>query len=435
MTLEQKAKRYDEISKEVKDFFNGKQKMYTDVTKTLEFLFPELCESEDEQIRKDIIKFIKKRDRSGCEYDYDKWIAWLEKQGNLMKALQISNSHIMELTEENFYLKEQLEKKSEQKLADKVESKFKIGDWVVCEVGELTSTLQITNIEKGYYWFCDDSYLPVVDKDCLHLWTIQDAKDGDVLAYVTDEEDLWIMIYWSLYEPYEGHVHYHALLVNDDFSNKGTCCICINDLKPATKEQRDTLFTKMKEAGYEWDAEKKELKKIHVIDEGKAEMDYCFTKMMNGEKVSSTWSEEDEEVNGEDYGIDGLWHAQRILEKTLGSVDGYQSDDGILDHKAAITAVKKLYKQQLAWSEEDEYIIEEIEAIIDAYVLEENNPKALIDWLKSLKDRYTWKPSNEQIYTLEHFVRSIGESGYASPYDNNTKLLYSLLEQLKKLKE
>ena len=45
-----------------------------------------------------------------------------------------------------------------------------------------------------------------------------------------------------------------------------------------------------------------------------------------------------------------------------------------------------------------------------------------------------WKPSDEQIDALEHFVRSIGESGYASPYDNNTKLLYSLLEQLKKLK-
>ena len=33
---------------------------------------------------------------------------------------------------------------------------------------------------------------------------------------------------------------------------------------PATKGQRDTLFAKMKEAGYEWDAEKKEVKKIDV---------------------------------------------------------------------------------------------------------------------------------------------------------------------------
>ena len=33
-------------------------------------------------------------------------------------------------------------------------------------------------------------------------------------------------------------------------------------IKPATKEQRDLLFHKMKEAGYEWDALNKELKKI-----------------------------------------------------------------------------------------------------------------------------------------------------------------------------
>ena len=33
---------------------------------------------------------------------------------------------------------------------------------------------------------------------------------------------------------------------------------------PATKEQRDLLFSKMKEAGYEWDSKKKELKKIEV---------------------------------------------------------------------------------------------------------------------------------------------------------------------------
>lgn len=57
-----------------------------------------------------------------------------------------------------------------------------------------------------------------------------------------------------------------------------------------------------------------------------------------------------------------------------------------------------------------------------------------IAWLeKQGEQKTTWKPTEEQIKTFEHFVRSIGESGYASPYENNTKLLYSLLEQLKKL--
>lgn len=40
----------------------------------------ETKEAENERIRKALIAFIKKRDRSGCDYDYDKWIAWLEKQ-------------------------------------------------------------------------------------------------------------------------------------------------------------------------------------------------------------------------------------------------------------------------------------------------------------------------------------------------------------------
>ena len=49
-------------------------------------------------------------------------------------------------------------------------------------------------------------------------------------------------------------------------------------------------------------------------------------------------------------------------------------------------------------------------------------------------EQTTWKPSDEQIGALEHFVRSIAESGFASPYDSNTKLVYSLLNDLKKLK-
>lgn len=46
-----------------------------------------------------------------------------------------------------------------------------------------------------------------------------------------------------------------------------------------------------------------------------------------------------------------------------------------------------------------------------------------------------WKPTIEQINALTHFIRSVGESGYASPYDNNTKLLYSLLTDLQVLQK
>ena len=207
----------------------------------LERLFPELKESEDERTRKEIVRFIRMEVED--EIVGNKWLAWLEKQG-----------------EQKPQGKSALEPIKEEKVdnANKVEPKFKVGDWIT----DGNITIQIEAIKNDCYLYCGDCALysiKTADK-VYHLWTINDAKDGDVLSYVTDEEDLWIMIYWSLYKPYEGHVHYHALLVNDYFSDKGTCCICIDDLKPATKEQRDLLFAKMKDSGYEWDADNKKLK-------------------------------------------------------------------------------------------------------------------------------------------------------------------------------
>lgn len=145
---------------------------------------------------------------------------------------------------------------------DKVEPKFKDGQWIVFN----GLTLYINEVVKGYYRTISKGGIPNsydwnID-NAARLWTIKDAKDGDVLSYETDEGDLWIMLYWSLYEPYEGHVHYHALLINDNFTNKGTCCICIDNLRPATKKQRELLFQKIKESGYEWLSDKKDLIKL-----------------------------------------------------------------------------------------------------------------------------------------------------------------------------
>ena len=256
-------------------------------------IFPELVESEDERVRKELIDYINRLTASPNYIDkYNAWISWLEKQG-------------------------------EQKPANKVEPKFKVGDWITDGyVGG-----QITSIEDNYpcYKIADfmggiNTSIPFSLQDNYHLWTIQDAKDGDVLAYVTDEEDLWIMIYRSLYEPYEGHVHYHALLVNDNFSDKGTCCICIDNLKPATKEQRDLLFKKMREAGYEWDVEKKEVKEI-------------------GQK--SAWSEEDE------------WKFSDILALLTGGVNCHYNTSDLLTW---FKVLKDRVQSQNTWKPSEEQI-------------------------------------------------------------------------------
>lgn len=314
----------------------------------IQSVFPELKESEDERIRNALIRFHK----STIDVDGIKGedvIAWLEKQGEQKPTLEDAAKAFLEALSETPYnntpiVEAQIITKqlliflsapksynpdaiNEQKPADKVYPKFKVGDWVVHDMSDGRKVIrQIINMtNKSYVLNGEDFntfYFNDLEND-YHLWTIQDAKDGDVL---TTSAGAFI---------YNGN--------NGGGSCPGSYC-GINTLGrfrtgvethwtgkpvfPATKEQRDALERAMTNAGYTFDFEKKELKKI-----------------------------DNEEVNGEDYGIDSLYHAQRILEKTLGSVDGYQSDDGILEHKCAITAVKKLYKQKPAWSEEDEVML------------------------------------------------------------------------------
>ena len=343
---------------------------------------------EDESIRKEIIALIKSQKEQQCHVDgavYDKMIDWLEKledyehikkdwlehikqswykegfidgkyssgeQGEQnvtneeIEAASIIHSEIVRnqsCIDEDFiagaqWLKRQnhiCNKDDEEKPADKVEPKFKVGDWIVNRLGNIwhidsfdAKNYQVTTT-KG-----EHNYFPINIQDRMHLWTIADAKPGDVLA--TEPIDAYPSPFVAIYKIRRpDYFNSYCLIRFDGKFYEADTGHSIENIYPATKEQRDLLFEKMHEARYEWDAEKKELRKI-----------------------------DNEEVNGEDYGIDGLWHAQRILEKTLGSVDGYQTDDGILAHKAAITAVKKLYyEQKLAWNEEDEKFINDINSL------------------------------------------------------------------------
>ena len=146
----------------------------------------------------------------------------------------------------------------------------------------------------------------------------------------------------------------------------------------------------MADAGYIFDFEKKELRNIEQKS---------VIKMKTPEESLGISSEEynkivDECIYGDDKSTRG------------------QEDEQIL--KAAILHIKnETYNCYGGYSSED-----------------------ILQWLKSFKpqSKQDWKPSDEQIEALEHFVRSIGESGFASPYEDNTNLVYSLLSELKKLK-
>ena len=231
---------------------------------TFHHMFPELKESEDERIRKELIENFKWF--CGDYPETTKWgkddnllvkdiLAWLEKQGKIIDEYEDKLDRCACKSFDKGY-KAALEKQGEQKPTDNVEPKFNVGDWVVCCNYEPE---QIIGIRNDMYEMSNGDIRPIKminNNHNIRLWTIQDAKDGDVLAskdivFIFKHIDKTVP---NLCKSYCEVIGNSGLGLGFDFS--------INGVHPATKEQRDLLFSKMKEAGYEWDAENKVLREI-----------------------------------------------------------------------------------------------------------------------------------------------------------------------------
>ena len=144
-----------------------------------------------------------------------------------------------------------------------VEPKFKVGDWIVQNdngtVSQITKTINGKD-EYGEYHAYEhtNGYFAACFENEYHLWTIRDAKDGDVLVYeYTDTIGIFEEtneIYWH------SKIYCAESTYTKVYHHGGSHHIKLT--KPATKEQRDLFFAKIKEEGYEWDEKKKELRKI-----------------------------------------------------------------------------------------------------------------------------------------------------------------------------
>ena len=146
--------------------------------------------------------------------------------------------------------------------------KFKVGDWIIYK----DNIWKICNISLGAYYELlgvsgDVSirHFEGVDK-IAHLWAIQDAKDGDVLCC----ESGWTCIFKTLVND-ETFSSYCFMDKTKWFCETGCECHTLKEefmkayngkIYPANKEQRNILMKAMANAGYTFDFEKKELKKI-----------------------------------------------------------------------------------------------------------------------------------------------------------------------------
>lgn len=247
--------------------------------------FPELKESEDESVRKEIIATIHLYYGEPLEDEAKEMIAWLEKQGEQKPTIIIpkfrvgdeiktSNEESLTITkiDEKGYWSEDLFICSFEdsakwdlvgKLVDKVEPKFHEGDWIIHQGTENIYQV-VAIIDNQYQLKYGDNYTVQkcdnVDR-CARLWDVtKDAKDGDVLSY---RDGQWIFIYKKLVD---GDTFcYHALYstIHQDLTIDDAAFTLLGSaITPATKEQSDTLVEAMTNAGYTFDFEKKELKKI-----------------------------------------------------------------------------------------------------------------------------------------------------------------------------
>ena len=144
----------------------------------------------------------------------------------------------------------------------KIEPKFHEGDWLISN--NKKSIYQVIEVKRGIYVVRDNAdnheyHIGIEESEKSgRLWTIQDAKDGDVL-YSPSHRLVWI---------YKDKEHYYTCVnmnyVTENVATDGLISVP-NDTCPATKDERTILFEKIKEAGYELDAEKKELKKVEQL--------------------------------------------------------------------------------------------------------------------------------------------------------------------------
>lgn len=262
---------------------------------------------------------------------------------------------------------------------------------------EQSKFYKIKNITEDKYTLvgCDGSEttrpIQEVDKTA-SVFTIQDAKDGDVL-----KEDSCLFIIERM-KP-NGIAIVHCCLFDDgDFDLVGSnLSFDVDSTYPATKEQRDQLEKAITAAGYKWNAEKKELRKIEqksiecIQWTGKNLKEVIdFTgKSARFDEWFKSWDEYEAYVHSHGdifklFCADGSHYEVPVGAWIIKTPDGCNTPSQF-----------NFIQKSTEWSEEDEKILEIVTSVLQVNFepeerfsgYEEYMNVDLINWLKSLKER------------------------------------------------
>lgn len=219
-------------------------------------IFPELAENEDEKIKKVLTDYFKRYQEYGGDtfegISVDNILAWLEREKDTS-----STECVFRPTAGCDIESAAKQAVRQQQLGNKIVLAFN-GAYISVE-GKTDNEI----VKEYHFWLEKQGEQKHTDKE-VGNWIIQDAKDGDVLA----DKDAILIFRGIGNSERDDVIDYHccycynrtAFMVQEDLDYWGH--VWNNELRPATKNQRDLFFKKMKEAGYEWNADKKELRQV-----------------------------------------------------------------------------------------------------------------------------------------------------------------------------
>lgn len=309
--------------------------------------------------------------------------------------------------------------KREAESIDKAEPKFKVGDWIVNNTTK--EIFKITELIDFGYESIDENgkgHALFIEEDEYHLWSIQDAKDGDVLACKND-----IVIFKE--NNYNPEDKSGCMFVRCSLCNKNGYWRIIGGINPsnyvpATKEQRDTIEKAMHDAGYVWDTEKLELKK--KADHIPADKD----------ELNPVWSEEDTFIINKILYICNYY--EKSFEHTSFVIESIKEDVNKIDNW--LKSLKDRVQPKQEWSEEDkEMIIRICQKLYDYPRVKSpfddesfNEAQEEVQFIKSLGPNSEWKPTREQLVALEYYMHTLLST-------EHKEVLFGLYNDLKQLKD
>ena len=265
LSIEEKAKRYDEAIKVASDIKAGTATYITDGTPVIDAIFPELKESEDERIRKELIAEVKeqidcipapdcrdKEDEKALK-QLNKWLAWLEKQGEQKTADEIAKEVCKNKESAMAFLKSagimnekgelaeqyrQGEQKSiddltqqeamdiavakcfvqgEQKPTDKVEPKFKVGD--IIKNKKNGDTVKVEQILSDSYCYSGWDGAATIHSDFL----ISDQDNWELVEQNpawSEEDEQYLLVCKNALAKYQATDKWDANIISNWLENK-----------------------------------------------------------------------------------------------------------------------------------------------------------------------------------------------------------------------